>query len=616
MTLLFPLGLLGLIGIPIIIIIYILQSRYTEQTVNSTYIWTLSEKFMKRKNPLSGITGIISLILQLLMVTLISLAIAHPIITIPNSAHNYCFVLDASGSMNMVEGKETRFELAQDEIIEVIKDSRSGSSYSLVCVAKDTVTLFDGITDKKSAIELVEKAEVKHTEATKEGLLGVAQRVFDNNSSTKIYLVTDKKYEEYKNVEVIEIGSSDRENYGVFDATYTHFSGKVTATASAISYASDATLEIALKVNGEEKTVKSVSVKKGESTEFSIEASAESVSNIEITIKNSDGYDLDNSTVVHNIKGDQAYSILIVSESGFFLEAIIDAVINSKVDVVTPKEYEDVTDKYGLYIFDSFEPTTLPNGNVWLINIDESIENLGFGIRGKIPVPNPQPLEKTTNTATAVRELLRGVEGNDIYITNYIKYSKPYSESYTLFTYDSNPVIFAGLNGLGNRQAVFAFDIHESNIALTTDFVMLIRNLLEYSFPNVVNESSYTVGEEAIINIIKSGKNFKAQSPSGKDIFVETETASTAIALDEVGTYKISLIMEGNIEPTVYCIYAGASKAESVPQEREGEFLVDGEKTEANIDGTFDPTTLFFILMAIIFIADWGVYCYEKYQLR
>ena len=99
MSFLYPIGLLGLIGIPVIILIYILQSKYTEQTVNSTYIWHLSDKFLKRKNPLSGMTGIISLILQLLMVLIISFAISRPIITLPGAAYNYCFVLDASSSL-------------------------------------------------------------------------------------------------------------------------------------------------------------------------------------------------------------------------------------------------------------------------------------------------------------------------------------------------------------------------------------------------------------------------------------------------------------------------------------------------------------------------------------
>ena len=58
MTFMQPLGLLVLIGIPIVILIYILRSKYNEQTVTSTYIWELSEKFLKRKNPLSGLTGL------------------------------------------------------------------------------------------------------------------------------------------------------------------------------------------------------------------------------------------------------------------------------------------------------------------------------------------------------------------------------------------------------------------------------------------------------------------------------------------------------------------------------------------------------------------------------
>ena len=52
MTLLTPLGLIALIGIPIVIIIYILKPKYQEKTINSTYIWKLSLKYRKRKLPL------------------------------------------------------------------------------------------------------------------------------------------------------------------------------------------------------------------------------------------------------------------------------------------------------------------------------------------------------------------------------------------------------------------------------------------------------------------------------------------------------------------------------------------------------------------------------------
>ena len=114
MSFLQPLGFLALLAIPVLIIIYIIKSKYTEQVIPSTYLWELSERFLKRKNPLKAITGILSLILQILAVVFIALAIAHPTFVIKGGASDYCFVLDSSASMNIVEGNKSRFDGAKD----------------------------------------------------------------------------------------------------------------------------------------------------------------------------------------------------------------------------------------------------------------------------------------------------------------------------------------------------------------------------------------------------------------------------------------------------------------------------------------------------------------------
>ncbi|MGN0818558.1 MAG: BatA domain-containing protein, partial [Candidatus Coproplasma sp.] len=111
MSFIYPLGLLGLIAVPVLIIIYIIKNKYTEQVISATYLWTLSEKFLKRKNPINRLTGIISLILQILAVVFISFAIAQPVFTVPGGAYDYCFILDGSGSMNMVQTDRTRLEI-------------------------------------------------------------------------------------------------------------------------------------------------------------------------------------------------------------------------------------------------------------------------------------------------------------------------------------------------------------------------------------------------------------------------------------------------------------------------------------------------------------------------
>ena len=85
----YPLGLLGLLGVPVLIIIYIIKSKFTEQTVSSTYLWTLSNRFLKKKRKDNKLTGLISLILQILAVVVISFTIAHPVFTLHGAAWTF-----------------------------------------------------------------------------------------------------------------------------------------------------------------------------------------------------------------------------------------------------------------------------------------------------------------------------------------------------------------------------------------------------------------------------------------------------------------------------------------------------------------------------------------------
>ncbi len=193
MTFLYPLGLLGLIGIPILILIYIIKSKYTEQTIASTYLWELSERFLKRKKRVSRLTGIISLILQLLAVTLISLAIAHPVITVPNAAHEYCFILDASGSMQMdaAGGKTTRFEAGKQAIADRIGDAVDGSTYTLVHVGDATSIIYERLEDKDQALMLLDELKPNYDTVDQDAAIGNAQGYFKESNALKTYLVTD-----------------------------------------------------------------------------------------------------------------------------------------------------------------------------------------------------------------------------------------------------------------------------------------------------------------------------------------------------------------------------------------------------------------------------------------
>ena len=133
MSLLTPLGLIALIGIPIIIIIYILKPKYREKTINSTYIWKLSLKYRKRKLPLQWLKNSLLLLTQLLIVTVLAFMITQPFIKHPKAQYERIIILDASASMMAVDAEgKTRFEKAKEEILSEAEQSSQEYDMSII----------------------------------------------------------------------------------------------------------------------------------------------------------------------------------------------------------------------------------------------------------------------------------------------------------------------------------------------------------------------------------------------------------------------------------------------------------------------------------------------------
>ena len=63
MTLLLPLGLLGLISLAVLLLIYLLRPNYQQKLVSSTFVWKLSLKYKKNRMPISRLRNILILIL-------------------------------------------------------------------------------------------------------------------------------------------------------------------------------------------------------------------------------------------------------------------------------------------------------------------------------------------------------------------------------------------------------------------------------------------------------------------------------------------------------------------------------------------------------------------------
>ena len=625
MSFLYPLGLLGLIGIPILILVYIIKSKYTEQTVASTYLWTLSERFIKRKRRPSPLAGIISLILQMIAVTLISMAIAHPVITIPDSAKEYCFILDGSGSMHMnagitsEEGQTapiTRFDAAKSAIRQRIDEAMDGSLFTLVYVGDTTGILYERTADKEQAILLLDELTPAYNTLNLIDAIGIAQGYFNENSGLKTILVTDSDYETAENVEVVNVAEAV-ENYSLSDITYTHLGHMITVTGKVTSYESDRDLTLHLALDGEENpaATKTVAVKAGAPTVFSLEADAEAFSSLCITIEEKDALPYDNEYRIHNVKSENSYNTLLVSDRPFFLKSVLQSQLNADIEVMTPEEYDGRTG-YGLYVFDTVVPVdmTLPSdGTVWMVNVAGNVEGSGYTVQGEVALNKAELLSPSTSSSSATQNLMEGLNGGNIYVKRYVKCGF-YRNFTTLLSYKGSPVVFAGVTELGNREAVIAFDLHDSNLPLMADYTVLIRNLLHFSFPDMIESTTYACGESATVNIITNCESVRVESPSGEIDYLDTDGATADFRLTEVGLYKLSMTVAGSVRE--FNIWSAMHESECDPAVICESVKLAGVATDGGFNGTFDPIWIIFITLLVIFLADWMVYCYEKYQLR
>lgn len=625
----FPLGLLGLLGIPVLILIYIIKSKYTEQTIASTYLWELSEKFLKRRRPISKLTGILTLILQILAVIAASLLIAHPVFTIKNSANDIYFILDGSASMNMQQGGSTRFEKAQNEINSIIDGARSGSTYSLVFARDDVSVSFEGVSDKQQAKSNVASLSAGWSAAECASAMGIAQDYFDANRSAIIYLITDKPYET-ANINLINVASGEN-NFAFYTYGYSFEAEGVRGKGKIISYFDDATVTVEMSasdtLSGELKKIgeTEVSLSAGEAADFEVNSTVSGFATLQLKISSPDALAEDNVVVLYDEAKAQSRKVLFVSDSNdsMYLANAITAAGNATVELMSTKNYSPAAAQgYGLYVFNKYTPATLPqNAAVWLVDaVDGSGKGSGISFRDyETPKDSTGPdsyfvPKYSKGTSDKHKKFLRDLIKRDIAVRKYAKYGVPRSFT-SVMEVDGDTLIAAGLNENNDRQVVFAFSIGDSDFGLKDDFLILVRNLMDYLFPAVIDDTAYSCGDVMEVNVVPNCENIVVSSPSGKSTTLDTfGKDSCPVQLNETGTYTVTVKLKGSGD-TVLCTFACVPEVES-SSSGGGTLMLSGEREFNYSDGYYDKLLAFFIVIGVLMLADWGIYCYEQYQLR
>ena len=209
MTLLTPLGLLGLLGLVAWLIIYLIKPNYQQKLISSTYIWKLSLKYRKKRLPISKLRNLLLILCQIFILTLCAGILAQPNQVIKAETYNkeVVVIIDASASMWTLDDLgTTRFEKAIEQAQAQVEKTFDEDGLVTVILCKDkSEALFSRVNatsedDIEETLQnLLKDAETENMlcsygKANIEGALAISEEVLTNNPLTQVYIFTDTQY--------------------------------------------------------------------------------------------------------------------------------------------------------------------------------------------------------------------------------------------------------------------------------------------------------------------------------------------------------------------------------------------------------------------------------------
>lgn len=569
MSLITPIGLLGLLGIVALIIIYILKPNYQQKVVSSTHVWKLSLKYRKKRLPMSRFRNILVLICQILILTVCAFSLARPVLQSEQTSDaEKVIVIDASASMLISDGVETRFERAVEEAIEYSEKILKNDGVISVIVA-DTApyylvqrfTKLDLIVVKQKLRDLIEDEDelaCSYGSADIEKAISMAQSIVQENPKTDVVFYTATEYVDKNNIDVVNVADEDEWNVAILDCeaqmTDENYYNVLVDVGCYGKSRSVTVYCVVENPNGSIDKTETMSLsaeffvfEEEKTLEFTPEVQANqlgvrlySFESIYVYIEDSDSFAVDNSFYLYG--GTQPEVKVLYSSTlpnNFFdgaLNTIQYALQNTwDIDFKThrlsanPDATEFILEGYDIYIFEHAMPTKMPtDGIVILVDPDTAPKNSGFRVAGeqfvnknaRLEIGDPHPLTDMMTLSSVV----------------YTKYTKIAShDGFEELAYSGSDPVLLAKNEADEKVVILALDLNYSDFSMTMDFPIFLYNIFSYYMPATLTDYTYAVGDE--VRLDARGENLTVSGGEYDELLLENLPAVLKVTLP--GTYTL-----------------------------------------------------------------------------
>lgn len=644
MSLLLPLGLLGLISLAILFLIYILKPNYQQKNVSSTFVWKLSLKYKRKRLPISKLRNLLIILCQIIVLVAASFIIAEPnIVTQAEQlSKERIIIVDGSASMLLTHNGSSRFDRAISAARELAEQTLDdGGHVSLIYAGNNAGIIAQSVSSSERALldNRLDGLECTYGVADMSGAMALAENLIDSSSDAEINIVTGTNYiSPGPRVKITSVAEAGEWNVAILDVRTELSNGFYTITVDVACYGMDREIVLQTHVTGANglpgvTDLPSASVNCSNDEVFSVVYTIEtrnlganavpviltdstrlySFDEIYFQIDEADGYVYDNEYYLYGGKK-PVVKVQYSSDnptnfiSGFLLQLTETVKDNYVIEVDEVSKGKPSTSGYDFYIFENVMPDQLPNdGVVLMINPNDEI-GAGFTVDRRVSIGSNN---WTNDDGSALAQgmehpILNYVDATAMHVSEYMYINEDSidSEYSKLLYYEGNPVFFVK-NEPERKIAVLALSIKMSNLPLCWGFPIMLTNLFEYYFPTTVDSNIYDIYTDVTLNA-------RGQSVSVTDMdntVTEIDSTPSTYKVTAPGTYTVTQeLISGTVQTEQFYARINSAMSNISRDEAMLENPVFSKRPEPSYN---DLMVIFAAVMVALLFVEWLLYAHS-----
>lgn len=506
-----PTALYGLLGLPLLLVPYLIRRKPRRALFSSLLLFTgIGERASAR--PWGRLRLPPIFFLQLLLLTLLILALGEPVFSVRPS--HIAIVLDNSASMQALEEGRSRFQLAQQEAQNLLADFGALGKIDVYRTAPRLEKTRAGSLAPADAAGAIAGMETFDLGAAPIDYDAVLSQMAGQQQYDRVYLITDQAARgQGEIVRVISVGSP-KDNLAVTSLQINRASltnSQLNASVELTSYSSkDAKVRVSLRGGGTVVASRELAISAGKTASASFEG-VPLRTYYEAEIESRDALLLDNRRFALPPTS-TTLRILGISPRPQAL-ASLRTIPGVSLDIVAPGDYPNIDRKgYGMEVFHLATPAALPDTPTLFVLPPDANALVELAKPVSRPLVSswrePHPLTRYVNFS--------------LFRPAYARPLRPETAGETIVESAEGPLVFTAQQG-AQRHVVLGFDpfpyLGRENLPMS----VFTLNVLDWFFEGAGAKGIVT-GEPISLSTARPGE--VVITPRGEKIPVKTGIAS------------------------------------------------------------------------------------------